>query len=216
MPLVIPSALKLWVPNVHPSFKGSLYFIVGPGLGDTVNDFRILKEVLEIYADAKAIVYLDLRWKELYGIVPELHRCCIRYYPPAPSGVLTGGEQSFHHTFERILSEIINEIRDGNAYVALGGFTYPDQLAKKDSGLSVKARAIGLSLDHDKLRPYVPINNESRTQACGWLSSQGVQSRKYIVFCTQTQSDKLWSRNSWDYLLNELYKATQLPLIVVG
>jgi hypothetical protein len=216
MPLAIPSSLRLWVPNVHPSFKGSLYFIVGPGLGDTVNDFRILKEVLKIYADARAIVYLDSRWKELYEIVPELHRCLIRYYPPAPSGVLRGGEQSFHHTFGRILREIMNEIREGNAYVALGGFTCPDQLAKKESGLSVKARAIGLSLSHEQLRPYVPINNESRTQACGWLSSQGVQSRKYIVFCTQTQSDKLWSRNSWDYLLNELYKTTQLPLIVVG
>ena len=113
MSVSCPTHLKLWIPKIPSTFKGTLYFILGPGLGDTVNDFRILKEVLNLYPCAHGVVYADSRWKDLYQIVPELYFCEIRLYPPAPSGVLCGNEKPFHHTFNEVLREILEAIEEG-------------------------------------------------------------------------------------------------------
>ena len=86
-------SFKLCIPDVPESYEGRLYFILGPGLGDTVNDFRILHEVLLRYPYAKSIVYADPRWKGLYELVPELTKCVLRFHVPAPSGELAGKKQ---------------------------------------------------------------------------------------------------------------------------
>ena len=74
---------KLCISDVPSSYQGRFYFILGPGLGDTVNDFRILHEVLSRYPYAKPIVYADPRWKDLYQIVPEMVECVLRFHAPA-------------------------------------------------------------------------------------------------------------------------------------
>ena len=90
-------AYKLFIPDVPSSYEGKLYFILGPGLGDTVNDFRLLHEVLSRYPNATPIVYVDPRWKSLYSLLPEMLRCTWRYHVAAPSGELAGKnvEQSY-------------------------------------------------------------------------------------------------------------------------
>ena len=68
----IPYPVRLDIQKVPSSFNGRLYFVFGQGLGDTVNAFRILHEVMKRYPEAEAVVYADSRWKELYQLIPEL------------------------------------------------------------------------------------------------------------------------------------------------
>ena len=115
-------AHKLFVPDVKPSFDGKLFFILGPGLGDTVNDFRILHEVLLRYPNATPIVYADPRWKSLYALLPEMPRCLWRYHVAAPSGelVVKKKEQSYSETLNGVMQEIQVELKESSDFVVLG------------------------------------------------------------------------------------------------
>ena len=211
-------SFKLCIPDVPEFYEGRLYFILGPGLGDTVNDFRILHEVLSRYPYAKSIVYADPRWKGLYELVPELTKCVLRFYVPAPSGELAGKrkEISYSETFLGILEEIETEIKESPAFVALGGFTCLDQLARKEQSLLTKARSIGLSLSPEQCRPFLPLSNLLLEEAQEFLCSQGLQPGHYIAMAPQTWADKAWELSCWQKLSLDAYEKHQLPVLVFG
>ena len=209
---------KLSVPDVPSSYEGRLYFILGPGLGDTVNDFRILHEVLLRYPHAKSIVYADPRWKGLYELVPELTRCVLRFHMPAPSGELAGKkkEKSYSETLRGIFQEIQAEIEEAPAFVALGGFACLDQLTRKEQSLSTKARSIGLSLSPERCRPLLLLNNLLLEEAKEFLCAQGLQPGHYIAMAPQTWADKAWELSCWQKLSRDVYEKDQLPALVLG
>ncbi len=211
-------AHKLSIPDVPSSYEGRLYFILGPGLGDTVNDFRILHEVLLRYPNATAIVYADPRWKALYSLLPEMNRCTVRYHLAAPSGELAGKkeEQSYSGTFRGVIQEIQSEIEQAPGCVAIGGFTCLDQLVRKESGLATKARAIGLHLSKEQCRPFLPLPALLVDEAQDFLVSRGMQSGHYVAIAPQTWADKAWEPSSWHKLTEELYEDTRLPALVLG
>ena len=211
-------ANKLSIPDVPSSYEGRLYFILGPGLGDTVNDFRILHEVLLRYPNATAIVYADPRWKALYSLLPEMNRCTVRYHVAAPSGELAEKkeEQSYSETFRGVIQEIQSEIEQAPGCVAIGGFTCLDQLVRKESGLATKARAIGLQLSTDQCRPFLPLPALLVDEAQEFLVSQGLNPGHYIAIAPQTWADKAWNQSSWHKLTQELYEDTGLPVLVLG
>lgn len=207
-------AFKLSIPDVPPSYEGNLYFILGPGLGDTVNDFRLLHEVLLQYPHAKPIVYADPRWKSLYVLLPEMPRCDWRYHVAAPSGELVAKkkEQSYSETFRGVMREIQIELKASSGFVAIGGFTCLDQLARKELGLATKARSIGLQLSKEQCRPFLPLPVSVMKEAQQFLLSQGLPSGHYVAIAPQTWADKAWEPSCWQNLTQKL----NLPILVLG
>lgn len=211
-------AFKLSVPDVPPSYEGRLYFILGPGLGDTVNDFRILHEVLRRYPNATPIVYADPRWKSLYSLLPETSRCMWRYHVAAPSGELAGQkkEQSYSDTLRGVHQEIETEIQEVSGYVAVRAFTCLDQLAQKESVLVTNLRSIGLQLSKEQCRPYLPLTALPLGDAQEFLHRQGVQPGNYIAIAPQTWEDKAWEASCWQKLTHGLFEETRLPILMLG
>lgn len=211
-------AFKLSIPDVPPSYEGNLYFILGPGLGDTVNDFRLLHEVLLRYPKANPIVYADPRWKSLYVLLPEMPRCDWRYHVAAPSGELAGKkkEQSYSETLGGVILEIQAEIEEVAGFVAIGAFTCLNQLARKESVLVTNARAIGLQLSKEQCRPYLPLATLPLSEAQEFLDSQAVRPGNYIAIAPQTWKDKAWETSCWQKLTQGLFQETGLPVLVLG
>lgn len=209
---------KLSIPDLPASYQGRLYFILGPGLGDTVNDFRILHEVLLCYPHATAIVYADPRWKDLYQFLPEIERCSWRYHVAAPSGELAGKvrEQSYSETFRGVIQEIQSEIEQFSGFVALGGFTCLDQLAQKELGLSTKARTIGLRLSPEHCRPFLPLSPLLIDEVKVFLHQHDLHPDQFIAVAPQTWMDKAWEPSCWQQLTNGIYEETHLPVLVFG
>ncbi len=213
-----PGHLKLHAPEVPSSYRGRIYFVLGPGMGDTVNDFRILHEVLARYPNATPVVYADPRWKALYPLVPELAHLPIRFHQPAPSGENRGedAETPYQRTFHNILQEISSENSVSSGLVALGGFKCLDQLARTESGISMKARAIGLPLSPDQCRPWLQLPDEVVVEAQQFLAEQGLRPNQFLAIAPHTFPDKMWSHEAWENLVMELWPSTNLPVLVLG
>ncbi len=211
-------AFKLSVPDVPSNFDGKLYFILGPGLGDTVNDFRLLHEVLLRYPKATPIVYADPRWKSLYSLLPEMPHCVWRYHVAAPSGELAGKkkEKSYSETLRGVIQEIQVELKTSSGFVAIGGFTCLDQLARKELGLATKARSIGLPLSQEQCRPFLPLPASVMDEAKKILLSHGLQSGHYVAIAPQTWADKTWELSCWENLTQSLFEKMNLPVLVLG
>ncbi len=214
----LPRHLRLHIPQVPRSYRGRLYFILGPGLGDTVNDFRILHEVMELYPDAKAVVYADPRWKDLYELAPDLRGLPIRYHPQAPSGELQSKQEQkpYYQTFQHIIQEICADTVDSSGLVALGSFKCPDQLARKEPTIRMKARAIGLSLPPERCRPFLPLSEDQVAEAQQFLRARGLVPGCYLAVAPHSFSDKMWPYEAWEILIAELQRSTNLPTLVVG
>ena len=212
------NANKLSILDVPSSYQGNLYFILGPGLGDTVNDFRILHEVLKLYSQATFIVYADPRWKTICELLPDHHRCVWRYHAAAPSGELAGKqkEPSYSETLRHVVQTIEAEIQAASGFVVLGGFTCLDQLARKELGLATKARAIGLQLSPDQCRPFLPLDVLPVEEAKEFLQSQGLQVGEYVALAPQTWADKAWKNSCWQRLTQGVFEDDDLPILVLG
>jgi len=208
------------MPTVPPSFSGQLYFVLGPGLGDTVNGLRILHKVLAHYPNAEPVVYVDPRWEDLYAYIPELRGCRLRYYCAAPSAVSEQQEQEkaspYYRTFRSLMQEIVEECKQSSGLVALCGFKLGDRLARKEPSLMTQARAIGLLLKQDECRPYFPLSKAVLTQARQFLQAQGLTPGHYFAVAPYTWWEKMWDLHSWEVLIDNLYEATGLPTLVIG
>lgn len=216
--MIHSSVASLQVQEVPHAFSGKLYFILGPGLGDTVNDLRILHEVMALYPNAVPVIYADRRWKSLYEIVPECRGRTIHDYEPAQSGQQLEGssEAPYHRTFQQLMKEIEEETATSTGYVAIGGFKCSDQLARRESGLANKARAIGLPLSPDRCRPYVPLNREPVVRAKQFLQDHGLERGHYLVIAPYTLLEKMWPIGQWESLVNLLEQELGVPMVIVG
>jgi len=214
----IPHHLRLWVPKVPHSYQGNLYCILGPGLGDTVNDFRILHELRTYYTLATFITYVDPRWKELYILIPECEKLTLRFYEEAPSGQHPPllHKKPYYQTFHSLVHEICQEIESKPGYVALASFCSPDQLAKKESSISKKARAIGLSLSREQCRPFLPFSETYEADVQQVLQSKGLIAGEYCVVAPHTFPDKMWDDESWEQLMTECVEKMSIPVLLLG
>ena len=210
--------VRLFVPDVHASYSGKIYFILGPGLGDTVNSFRILHEVLRLYPNARSIAYTDPRWQFLYDLIPEFSRCEVRSYRPAPSAQTPhdGLEKPYHKIFDDLMREINMESLCEKAYLALGAFKQPDQLARKENLITTSARAIGLQLDQERCRPYLPVSAIWKKKCQSFLKEKDLSPRNYVVVAPYTWPDKMWKGESWEQLITEIYDRIGLRILIIG
>jgi len=215
---VIPQEIRLQVSQVPPSFNGRLYFVLGPGLGDALNDLRILHQTLILYPNVRSVVYADPRWKDVYDCIPELKNAEVRYYSPAPSAEAQQPEKAppYHHTFRGVVQEIVEECSPGSGWVAVGGFKLGDQLARKESSLTMRARAIGFSFKEEECRPYFSLPQAALSLAQVFLQAQGLTPGCYFVIAPYTWPEKMWDHQSWEVLVSCLYESTGLPTLVIG
>lgn len=213
----IPRHLRLYIPDLPDSYSGRLYFVLGPGLGDTVNDLRILHEVLQIYSNAEPIVYVDSRWEPLFRAFPDLHHLSIRWHDEAPSPMSNEKHvRPYHHTFRGILEEIIAETAASQGLVALAGYKCADQLARKEGNIAMKARAIGLSLSAERCRPLFPLDEGILETTRDFLRERGLETGKYFVVAPYTALDKMWGSEAWKSVITQLHQSTALPAVLVG
>ena len=213
----VPRHFRLSVSDVPESYDGRLYFLIGPGLGDTVNGFRIFHEVVYRYPRSQSVVYLDPRWKSLYPLIPELSSSEVRYYPEAPSAESnTQSVQPFHRTLQEVIAQMVAECKENRAYIAMAGFKLADRLPQKQTSLAMLARAIGLSLPRYRQRPYAPLTEENCTQARCFLAANGLQEKEYVVIAPSTWPDKMWPAESWTSLIERIYCLFKLQTLIMG
>jgi hypothetical protein len=214
----VPPHLRLYIPHVADSYGGRLYFVLGPGLGDTVNDLRILHEVITLYPKAEPVVYVDTRWRAMCEEIPDFVGFTVRYHAEAPSPMSNGRKnvRPYHQTFRAIIDEITAESTGSAGLVAIGGFKCADRLAKKELNIQMKARAIGLSLPSDRCRPLFPLTERSLERSGQFLKKCGIRPAHYVVVAPYTATDKMWSHEAWESLMTLVHQSTGLSVLVVG
>ncbi len=208
---------RMWVPHLPETYDGSIFFLIGPGLGDTVNGFRILHEVLTRFHRARPVVYLDPRWKSLYPLIPELKSSDLRYFTEAPSA--EAGAQSippFHRTYQDILDRMQEECEQQQGCIAVAGFKLTDRLARKENSIAMMARAIGLEMPLDRQRPYCPLSEQEHGDARAFLEANGLREREYAVISPFTWKDKMWREESWSSLADSLFGKSGLQILVMA
>ena len=143
------------VGHFGKEFSGSLYFVLGQGLGDHVNGFRILHELQGWFSGARFIVYADRRWEEL---VLRMGSIEIRWYPTAldpRSG--KGTNDPYVQAHETIRKEMTSH--PGEAFLAYDHFPMPDRHARGETTLEAISRTIGLDC-RGKARRFLPVEEK--------------------------------------------------------
>ena len=215
---VIPSKPLRWfeIPLFHinyfsPEFSGRLYFILGQGLGDHVNGFRILIEIQKKFPKALYIVYADLRWQEL---VDRLENVEIRWYPKAKDILSKDGT---NNPYDLAREEVRNEISgsNGDAFLAYAHFPMPDRHARQESTLEATARTIGLPLGKD-VRPYLPLLPSDIQWASNFLSENNLKKDGYAVIAPLSWPNKMWGKSNFESLIDHLYQNFGLRTVVAS
>ena len=215
---LIPHENLFWngFPLFHVSrfgkeFSGTLYFVLGQGLGDHVNGFRILHELQTLFPDAHCIVYADKRWEEL---VLRMGGIEVRWYPPAldpRSG--TGTNDPYAKAHETIRSEI--GTHPGEAFLAYDHFPMPDRHARGETTLEAISRAIGLDF-RGEARPFLPVDEADAAFADRYLRKIGLESGEFALLAPFSWPNKRWSREKFSLLIDDLYKIHGLRSLLVA
>lgn len=205
---LIPRESLLWngYPLFHLSrfdkdFSGRLYFVLGQGLGDHVNGFRILHELQNRFPEARFIVYADSRWKEL---VLRMGRIEVRWYPTAldpRSG--TGTNDPYAGAHEAIREEMAAHPEE--AYLAYDHFPMPDRHARGETTLEAISRAIGLDF-RGEARPFLPFDEADGAFADRFLREKGLEGENFALLAPFSWPNKRWSRERFSLLIDDLYK----------
>lgn len=192
-------------------FSGRLYFVLGQGLGDHVNGFRILVEVQKRFPRATCIVYADLRWEELVRRIDGIE---IRWYPKALD---VRSKKGTNNPYELARETIRKEIAadPGRGFLACAHFPMPDRHARQETTLEATARAIGLSLG-ESARPYLSLLPSDRTWADGYLKKHGLEKGRYAVVAPFTWPNKSWSKENFSALIDLLFRKYGIRTIVAS
>ena len=216
-PIIPPRPLRWFdIPLFHinffaPEFSGKLYFILGQGLGDHLNGFRILIEIQKKFPKALYIVYADLRWQEL---VDRLENVEIRWYPKAKDILSKDGT---NNPYDLAREEVRNEISgsNGDAFLAYAHFPMPDRHARQESTLEATARTIGLPLGKD-VRPYLPLLPSDIQWASNFLSENNLKKDGYAVIAPLSWPNKMWGKSNFESLIDHLYQNFGLRTVVAS
>ena len=215
---IIPSKPLRWfgIPLFHinlfsPGFSGRLYFILGQGLGDHVNGFRILTEIQRKFPHSLCIIYADLRWQEL---VDRLKNVEIRWYPKAKD-ILS--KEGTNNPYDLAREEVRNEISgsDGDAFLAYAHFPMSDRHARQESTLEATARTIGLVLEKDT-RPYLPLLPSDIQWASNFLSENNLEKNGYAVIAPLSWPNKMWGKSNFESLIDHLYESFGLRTVIAS
>lgn len=216
--VIIPPDPLRWfeIPLFHincvsPEFSGRLYFILGQGLGDHVNGFRILVEIQKKFPKALYIVYADLRWQEL---VDRLKNIEIRWYPKAKD-ILS--KEGTNNPYDLAREEVRKEISasNGDAFLAYAHFPMPDRHARQESTLEATARTIGLILGKDA-RPYLPLLPSDIRWASNFLSENDLEKDGYAVVAPLSWPNKMWDKSNFESLIDHLYQSFGLRTVIAS
>ena len=215
---LIPSKSHTWngyplchVSRLSKEFCGRLYFVLGQGLGDHVNGFRILNELQTRFPHAQLIVYADRRWEEL---VLRMGTIDIRWYPTAldpRSGV--GTNDPYLEAHEMIWEEMSAHPRA--SYLAYDHFPMPDRHARGETTLEAISRTIGLDFQ-GKARPFLPLTEADITFADQYLREKGLEEKKFVLIAPFSWPNKRWSRERFSLLIDNLYKIHGLRSLLIA
>ncbi len=215
---LIPRESHTWngYPLCHVSqfskdFSGRLYFVLGQGLGDHVNGFRILHELQIRFPHAQFIVYADRRWEEL---VLRMGTIDIRWYPTAldpRSG--EGTNDPYLEAHEMIWEEMSAHPRA--SYLAYDHFPMPDRHARGETTLEAISRTIGLDFQ-GKARPFLPLTEADITFADQYLREKGLEEKKFVLIAPFSWPNKRWSRERFSLLIDNLYKIHGLRSLLIA
>lgn len=199
------------VSQLSKDFSGRLYFVLGQGLGDHVNGFRILHELQICFPCAQFIVYADRRWEEL---VLRLGTIDIRWYPTAldpRSGV--GTNDPYLEAHEMIRKEM--SANPTGSYLAYDHFPMPDRHARGETTLEAISRTIGLDLQ-GKARPFLPLQEVDESFVDEYLRQNGLEDKKFVLIAPFSWPNKQWSRENFSLLIDDLYKINGLRSLLVS
>ncbi len=195
-------SIPLFHVDFFPSdFSGKLYFILGQGLGDHVNGFRIIIEIQKKFPNAHCIVYADLRWMDL---VVRLKNIEIRWYPKAKD---IRSQDGTTNPYDTARIEVRKEISlsYGAAFLAYDHFPMPDRHARHESTLESIARSIGLVLGND-VRPYVPLLPSDLDWTESFLAKNELKKEKYVVISPLSLPNKTWEKDNFSSLIDLIYQ----------
>ncbi len=214
----IPESPLTWnrIPLFHvgcfPSnFSGKLFFVLGQGLGDHVNGFRVLQEVKDRFPRASYCVYADRRWEELVLRIPDIE---IRWYPTAMDPRSKSGTND---PYGNARKDILQETRTwpGAAFLAYDHFPMPDRHARGETTLEAISRTIGLALK-EKARPFLPTTDHDRDFAGRFLKDHSLQDGQYIVMAPYSWPNKMWPKDNFAALIDILRERHGLRSVIVS
>jgi hypothetical protein len=215
---MIPERPLFWkgIPLFHirffsRDFFGRLYFVLGQGLGDHVNGFRVLHEIRTRFPKAHCIVYADQRWEDLVCRISEIE---IRWFPKAKDVLSREGT---NNPYDQAHEEIRTEIRTMKepSYLAYAHFPMPDRYARRETTLEATARSIGLSLK-EAARPYLPVKAEDLAWAEGYLKEHALEAGKFVLISPYSWENKRWGKENFSRLIDALRDRFHLRTVVVS
>jgi hypothetical protein len=215
---IIPDRPLRWngIPLFHvgafpDDFSGELYFILGQGLGDHVNGFRILHELKQRFTHAVYIVYADLRWEELVRRIDGIH---IRWYPKAMDPHSKVGT---NNPYDQANKEVLKatDSNPGQRYLAYAHFPMRDRHARQETTLEATARSIGLSL-REKARPFLPVLTSDMDWVDLFLKGHGLEKGRYAVIAPFSWPNKLWKKENFSALIDALLLKLGMRTVVAS
>lgn len=206
---------KPFLPSIHfrktpASWRGTLFHLLGQGMGDTVNGLRIVDVLKSCYPRCGHVVYCDNRWTDFVNGLSGIE---IRHYPLA---------RDPRHPEKGVVGPsdwALNDIRRSVPTDALLGYwphLLADQMARGESTQESIVRALGLEEVINDFRPLVLTGEKDRTHAQRVLERYGLEDGKYVVMAPHTWPDKEWGHENFTWLGRKLFEEYGTRIVVLG
>lgn len=202
--------------KVDCDFDGDFYVLLSQGLGDTVKGLRFVEILKGVYPKSRMTVYGDPRWADLLlPLLPALN-ARVRWYPDGVDVI--NPKKGKTSPYYRAKLEICRspEYRPHKSFVAFEPLGIVDQFARGESDVQAMARIIGLEIDKERLRAYLPESAIDWESTEGFLRQNGLENKRYIVFSPHTWPVKDWGKEKFIELGTRLQSSTGLSIVVLG
>jgi|AADL01.1.fsa_nt_gi hypothetical protein len=191
-------------------FNGRIFHLLGQGLGDTVNAFRIVFALQSLFPQSNHVLYCDQRWREL---LPPGTSWTVHWYPEAldPRHPERGVVSPYQESLREILSVAGTNDR-------LGYFSYllPDQLARGESTQETIARKLGLSDVLSEFRPLVHVSPSDWEKADKILEQHGLEKGRFFTMAPHTWPDKSWRIENFEELGKKVWEEFGAKSVILG
>ena len=196
-------------------FDGTLYFLFGYGLGDTINNLRVLMEIKERFPYAHCIIYSDQRWDQFVDrVIGHLERVTKRNFPKGFDVRHPGkGTIDYEFTFPAIREDMGKN--PGNVFLALGHFCQPDQYALGESTWESVPRSIGLIIEKNPW-PLVPLLQEDIEWAKSFLKTHNIVEKDYAVLAPMTWPERMWKKEYVEEVCCDLFEKDGIRTIIIA